>query len=301
MIIEYFWYSPVIKKYGRDHLGSAEMIKKMPANIREQLLQHPSGGQNCILVEAKKINIVAFLDDFLKIEQNEFDRTRHIEITEDEICNHDYYYIGLRVLNWGEQITYEFNRPTCKNDACPYGAQIISPTRIKSERIRSLNLAKIFDIWDFGVRFVISEKLKEIFDFNGITGLKYEPCLIEHRKAKKEESNKFEGRFFVAEIIFSVSQRAKNIFLRPDYYCKKHSIIFRYDGICERVTSRDAILQNDFQFINRVIVKGKEYHYGIPMFFVSRKVLNILLANDVTDLRPIGIYFKKGFMPVPFD
>ncbi len=298
MAIEYFWYSPVIKKRGGNHLGSAEMIKKMPANIKGQLLQHPAGGQDCILAETKKSDLVTFLDNFLKIEKNEFGRTRHIEIDEDEIGNYDYYYIRLRVLNWGEHITYEFNRPTCKTDACPYGAQITTPTRIKSEKIRSLGLAKIYDIWNFGTRFVISEKLKEIFDSNGITGLKYEPCLIEYKKDKKTEAKIFEDRFYVATIVPAMSQRADRIFLYS--WCKKHSTIISYDA-CNLTYVRDNMIEGDFQIVDRIIVKGKEYYYILPFWFVSRKVLNILLENKIADMRPIGLYLKKSFMPVPFD
>jgi len=55
----------------------------------------------------------------------------------------------------------------------------------------------------------------------------------------------------------------------------------------------------DFQMINRVIVKGKEYFYGLPRWFVSRKVLQILLKHAKGDLRPIGMFLKKSFVPVP--
>jgi len=298
MIVDYFWYSPVVKKRGKTYLDSDETVKKMPVNIKEQLLQHPYCSQGCILAETKKSDLIAFLDNFLKIEKNEFDRTRHIEITEEEIDKYDYFLVGLRVLNWGEHITYEFNRPTCKTDACFWGAQITSPTRIKSEKIRSLSLAKIYDIWNFGVRFIISEKLKEIFDLKGITGLKYEPCLIEHKKDSKTEAQIFKDGFYVATIVSAVTQKADQIFIHS--WCKKHSTIFSYDA-CNVTYEQGNLIKGDFQMVNRIIVRGKEYDYILPFWFVSRKVLNILLANKVADIRPIGLYFKKSFVPVVFD
>lgn len=295
--IEYFWYSPVVKKYRKPHIGIADMRKKLPDHIKNELLIHPFS-EHSILVEKRKESVVFFLDKFLKIEKNVFDRTHHIEIIEDEIDNYDYFFIRLRDLNWGQQINYDFSKPTCKTEACPWGAQITSPTRINSRSIRSLNLGEIYDIWDIRKRFVISKMLKDIFESEGVTGLEYEPCLVEHQKGKKDNAKIFKDRFYVAEISPSIAQYARDIFLH--HYCKKHSIIISYD-ICNVVIPRDVVLEYDFQMINRAVVKGKEYFYRIPFFFASRRVLKILLENKIRDLRPMGVYLKKCFLPVPFE
>jgi hypothetical protein len=301
MVLEYFWYSPVIKDKAKRQLASDPVIKKMPATIQQERLKHPKVGHNCILVETRKRDVVDFLDDFLKIEKHEFDRSRHIEITEDEIHNYDYYYIGLRVLNWGAQVNYEFSRPTCKTDGCPYNARITSPITIKLEAVKGLDLAAIQDIWSFGARFVISEKLKDSFEPIGITGLRYQRCYANYQPINQGELQSSAEGMFIAEITSVLAHRATQIFLRPHYYCREHAIIFRYDGICNRVTSRNRVSQDDFQKIDRVIVKGKEYYYRIPLFCVSRRVLNTLLEARIPDLRPIGLYLRKSFMPVPFD
>lgn len=305
MKIEYYGYYPVVKTskfypHGdRKYLRISDIRKQLPSYIVKELMEEtPSQNANSICVETKKIDVVEYLDKLMQVKKNNFTRRRFIEITEEEIENYDYFRIDLRLLDWGKQINYDIARPTCVKDACPYGAQRTSPTRIKSKSIRSLNLGRIGDMWGLNIRFVISEKLKGVFDSEGITGLKYEPCLLEHQKGKKGETQTFEGRLYVAEITRSIAERASDIFLH--YYCKKHSLIIAFD-ICNVFAPQDAILPYDFQMINRVIVKGKEYYYGLPSWFVSRKVLNILLKHKIADLRPVGQYFKKNFTVVPFD
>jgi hypothetical protein len=66
-------------------------------------------------------------------------------------------------------------------------------------------------------------------------------------------------------------------------------------------TPREAIGTEDFQMIDRLHVKGRQYLYILPTFIVSRKALHLLLDNAPGDLRPKGVYFKKSFVPVVFD
>lgn len=304
MKIEYYAYYPIVKTnkfypYGdRQYPSISDIRKQLPSHIAKELMEgNISQNANNIRVEAKKTDIVAYLDKVMKLKKNNFSKIRDIEITEEEIGNYDYFFIDLRSLDWGKQIYYEFTRPTCELESCPYDAQITSPTRIRSKSIRSLNFGRVWDIWKVGVRFIISEKLKNIFDSEQLTGLKYEPCLIEHQKGKKGETQVFEDRFFVAEIAHGIPQHASHIFLHE--YCKKHSIIISFDR-CNPFISRDAVLPYDFQMINRLVVKGQEYFYNIPTFFVSRKVLEILLKNCKDNLRQRGFLLKKSFVPVNF-
>lgn len=305
MKIEYYAYYPVVKKSvfrptgNRNYVSISDIRKQLPSHIAKELMGGTaSQNANSICVETKKTDVVAYLDKAMKLKRNNHSKRHCIEITEEEIENYDYFRIDLRSLDWGKQISYEFTPPTCELESCPYGAQRTSPTRIKSRSIRSLNFGRVWDIWKVGIRFVISEKLKDIFDSDGVTGLKYELCLIEHQKSKKDETQIFEDRFLVAEITHGIAQCASHIFLHE--YCKKHSIIIAFD-MCNLFTPQDAVLSYDFQMINRLSVKGKEYFYDLPSWFVSRKVLNILLKHKIADLRPVGQYFKKNFTVVPFD
>jgi len=302
MKLEYYTYYSVVKKSmfdpdGKSKYKTIEDIKKqLPRRVSDQLIRYPDF-KTTISVEVGKRDVVAYLDEIMNIKTNDFSKRYNIEIYEDEIGKYEYFFVGLRDLDWRKHIDYDVSRPTCKTiETCPHGAQRTSPTTIRSERIRSLDLAKINDIWELKVRFVVSERLRDIFERNGITGLKYEPCLIERRKGEEGETKSFNEKLYVGEITAAIAQYASNVFLH--YYCKKHRIIIAFD-ICNVVTPREAILESDFQVINRVIVKGKEYYYRTPTFFVSRKVLKILLDNKIADLRKRGTYFGKSFVPVP--
>ena len=175
MKIEYFGYYEVVKKYGKSHVSVFEMRRNLPTDIERELIQHKDFEYR-LAVSTDKKDTIQYLDKILRAKRKNFSRRHHIEITEDEIENHDYFFIDLRTLDWKKQVDYEITRPTCSYEACTWGAKRTSPTRIYSRRIRSLNLARICDIWSLEVRFVISGKLKDIFDHAGITGLEQSPA-----------------------------------------------------------------------------------------------------------------------------
>ena len=295
MRIEYYSYYPIIKKYGIPHIGIFEIRRGLASHIKRELIQHP-GFNNRLSVETRKEHVVAHLDKVMKVKRNHFSRHRHIEVTEDNIDEHNFFFIDVRSLDWGKQIKYEFNSPVCKVETCPWGSKRTSPTRLRARSIRNLDLGRIWDIWDMTVRFVISERLKDLFTNNGITGLKYERCMIEDERGKQGQTKVFEGRYYVAEIAQSISQNAERIYLHD--YCKLHGVITSF-AMCDPVIRANAILSDDFQMINRLSVKEKAYYFRTPDFFISRKVLKLLLENEVTDLRKRGTYFGKPFVQVP--
>lgn len=305
MKIEYYCYYPVMRKNkfypkgDRKYLSIEHIRKKLPDYITRELINDtPQRSCNCICVETKKKNVLDYLDQIMNIKRNNFTRSRYIEISEDEIENYDYFYVDFRNLDWGLHVNYDFSEPNCKKEACPWGARITSEVRIKSRSIRSLDIGRIWGIWNLDIMFVVSQKLKNKFVSHGVTGLKYKPCLIERTTGKKGEAKVFEGGFYIAQIMSSVTQYASDIFLND--YCREHSIIINYE-ICNLITPRKRLLKSDFQMVDRVEIKRKVYRYRIPHFFISRKVLTILLENKVADLRQTGIYLTRSFVPVPFD
>lgn len=307
MEIEYYFYSDAIRRKtkwyprgDRKYTSILDIKQQLPDYMIKEFIHPPKLKSHlCIHIETKKKEIINYFEENLKGKKVDYIKTRYIEATTDEIDNYDYYYIDLNNLEWGKHVDYEFTRPTCKTfEACPWGSNITSPTRIKSKYTRNLDLGKIIDIWHQGQRFVISQKLKSIFESEGVTGLKYEPCLVEYTGDRYEEKK---SRFYVAEIIPTVAEEADDIYLHKNYFCKKHSIILRYDGLINKRRRRKAISQDDFQIINRINVKERLFFYRLGLFFISRKVLKILFSNKISDLRERGIYFKNGLVPVPFD
>jgi|GEM_PF-4855759 len=307
MKLEYYAYYPVAKSKKKFYphgdnprIGIADIRAQLPKEVTSELMEaNVWQWPNSICVETYKESVIGYLDEVMKVRsRNRFSRARAIEISEDEIDDYDYFFIDVRTMDWKKQIDYEITRPTCKYEPCPWGAKRTSPTRIYSRRIRGVNIGRICDIWDLGTRFVISEKLRELFDAAGVTGLGYEPCLVEHRKDNKSAPVVFSDRLYVGEIRPSMAQRADKIFAHC--YCKRHRVIISFD-VCNLTTPRAQVLLYDFQMADRLVVGRKEYIYRTPRWFVSRRVLKILLERASHDLRPAGSYLGELFVPVPLE
>ncbi len=277
----------------------SDVVERVPQAIITELSNPPLVVNNISLyVETKKKAVIKYLDEILTKQKVAYDKARHIEVTKDEIEKYDYYYIDLTNLEWNSHIDYEVSKPTCTCEGCPWGARIMSPLKLRAKHTTKLNFGKCIDIWSLGVRFVVSQKLKNIFDSSGVTGLDYEPCVIQTGKRRWGSEMESENRFYTAEIRSSVRQKATEILLRS--YCKKHRIAIS-STVIGRTIPRSHISKDDFQVINRVVVKGKEYFFKLPYFFVSKKVLKLLFENNISDLRSRAIFFENGLTPVPFD
>lgn len=278
--------------------------EELPSSILSQLLDIPTGvNPITINIETKNAEAIQYVADILRKRGFDFDKAKHIETTKDEIDNYEFFFVGLQSLHWGEQFDYDVTRPTCKFEACPIGAKITSSVYLKTKYAGTFLIGKCDDMWNMNTRFILSQKIKEVFESEGITGLKYEQCLIGHRDEKgRWTQESYEDKYYLAEIISTVHEEADDIYLDKRDFCKTHSILFRYDGLINRRKPYWVISHDDFQMINRVKVKGKEYYYRISMYFVSRKVLKILLAQAPSDISyPMCIYYKDGLTPVSFD
>jgi hypothetical protein len=300
--MEYFSYYPVLKKSkfyptgNRKYLSIADIRKKLPDEISRQLVQDtPIRSSNCICVETSRNDAVRYLDRVMKIKNNDFAKRRWIEIAENQVENYDYFFLGLRDLDWGKHVEYDVTRPSCAHETCPIGSRRTSPVSVNPRTNLGLSLARISGIWEMSVSFLISRGLKDVFDSNGVTGLAYEPSLINSEGDRKSRPTSLESHFFYAKISNGLAQQAGEIYLHD--WCKVHGVIVRFD-IVDVCTPRSAILDYDFQMITKVSVKGHEYHYRLPHWIVSRKVLKILLEENVRDLRVITPFLKKPFMPV---
>ena len=295
----YIYYNVIRKKsfFPKKITPVANIRHDLPESIAKELIRPPLVKNYISLcIDTTKSDVREYVERLLKKKNIDFVRVRYLEATKDEIENYDYYYADFTNLEWGKHIEYEFTEPTCKTfEPCPWGSKIASPVKIKPKYTRNLDIGKVIDIWHMGQRFVISEKLKRIFELEGVTGLKYEPCIIEQGDKKELP---IESHFDVAEITSKVTQFGSDIILNS--YCKKHNVIFS-KTIFDQITHRNSITKSDFQMINKIKVKGREYYYRVPLWFVSRKVLKILFDNIISNIRQRGIYFKDGLIPVLFD
>ena len=306
MKMEYFTYYHEDKASGIFHLSKKKMRnvsdirKQLPEKILCELIPDSDMRKsNCISVETRKISTVEYLDRILQLKKKIFKRVRYIEITEEEIPKYEFYYVDLRSLDWGAHIEYEVTRPICEMEACPYGSKIVSDYKLYVSKIPRLSIGRIWGIWDMSIKFIISRKLKEAFDSEGVTGLNYRSCLVENR-SEENGSNIQDDHFYMVQIIPNLTETADNISLAKGYFCKKHSILFRYDGLFNRSIQKENASDDDFQMINRTTIMGKVYYFRIPYFFLSRKILNILLKYNIKDMKQRGPYLKRSFVPVLF-
>ena len=143
----------------------------------------------------------------------------------------------------------------------------------------------------------LRRKTFNIFDKEAVTGLRYEPCSVDNSNSYKAEEV-HRGNLYIATVEFGIPQHASDIF--PRSWCQEHHIIVSFDK-CNLITRRKDVLDYDFQKLDRLIAKGQEYYYINPWWFISRKVLKILLENKVVGLKRYGIYLKQKFEPVVFD
>ena len=149
------------------------------------------------------------------------------------------------------------------------------------------------------IELVVSRRFKDIFESEAVTGLRYEPCLC---AASDQRENATEPPAYVAVVVESTWQNARKetdfiALTRSEYYCPKHHTHVAGGWLAEPV-SREALLDIDFQTINRAKVDQTELYFQPPQLVVSRKVLELLLRHKVSGLRTMTYFVKEKFRPL---
>lgn len=298
-MLEYYVYHPVTKKR-RISIGQkikytsvADIKKQLSESMVAKLLPPPN--KYCVTslyVEVDKVDVVKKLDETW-LKRGQLSKAREIEVTKDEIDGYDYFFVDLKNIDWGNHVLYDFDKPLCSHETCPWGAKITSEIKVKDKSVRRYDFVKISEIWGTGVTFLISNRIKKLFDENDITGLSYGTCEL-----VSPNESRVESKYFIAKIITSYKREASDIKLRD--YCKQHSIIIDATPINARYPI-GSMSNDDFQMLDKIAVDNKEYTFRSPWFFISRKALRILLDNGVKDLKPMTLFTKNGFRVAPFD
>lgn len=272
-----------------------EAIRKIPSEIIDQLIQDPRV-KGSMYVEYDKKEVVNYLDHLFGIETLRGYKHHHLEINRTEIPKYSHYNILPYQLEWDRKVFGEIVRPTCFcSDACPVGSRLLSPVRIKPKLIRNIGIAEIGRPWGTVRELVISALLKEIFDAEGITGLKYERIVLGD---KKQTSESQDSAPYLARITYATHKYADDIHIRS-YYCQKHRMPSSYHLLNARIP-RDVLCDNDFQVIDKIFVKGQAYRYFRPYLIISRRILEILLDNKIRGLCKRGYFLEQRYLPVIF-
>jgi len=277
---------------GKTHIRESDMEKRLPAHMRKELVQD-ARLVSAICVETSKTDVVEYLDKAFQIGKSlDYVKETHLEIDESEIPDFAYFRVDPRGLELGRDVFAELQRPTCKTEVCPHGAQMLSPVKISVKKSHRVGIAIVGRLWQRTIELVISPSVKRLFDSEGITGLEYEPCELEYDKGAPEHT---ETPPYLARIIPRAEEDADEIVLKE--WCKKHSIIVDYIPFGRHIRE-GALSPHDFQMIDRVNVHGKTYHYVQPRWVVSRKVLELLIKHKIRALREIGFFLGKKFLPL---
>jgi len=303
-MLEYYSYYPITKKHKFSTgnkircVSAADIKKQLPESMASRLLPQPNKYSiHCLYVETNKQDIIKEFDEkWLK--KGKLGKNREIEVTKDELDNFDYYFTDLKSFDWGKQLFYEIEKPTCSHETCPYGFTVASPTEINDKIIGTFDIARAFSIWDFSVKFLISARAKRLFDDEGFTGLKYSTCGVRHNNKDVSQPHNMEPICYMAEISNSYCKSAESIHLRD--YCQEHSFALDFHGINLRYPIDSLSLSDDFYNVDRILV-GKKVYRIRPGFFLSRRVLRAIIDNKMNGLKAMTSFIKQGYTPVPFD
>jgi hypothetical protein len=273
-------------------VGISDLKEKLPVSIQKELLQGEKF-KHGIYVEISATDIIEEIDKIFKIgKKMEVAKFRQLEIDELEIPDIAYFQINPKGLEHGRQVLFDLDRPKCKSESCPWGSGISSPITIKQKSLKNLGIAQIDRLWGDRPELIVSTEVKTLFESEGITGLKYEPCISggEDISGISEKADAY-----LATILPKTYHLADDIILKT--YCKKHKIILNYEVFNTRF-SKEAIINSDFQLIKELRVGRKTYIYYIGQWVISQKVLNLLLKHKVPGLKPYGYVLGQKFLPI---
>jgi len=268
--------------------------KKLPDRIKDEFIKDTRLNDGDPWVEAGKTEVIKHLDNIFNIgKTKDVYKHVHIEIDKSEIPNFTHFEILPRPLEWDREIFCNIIRPTCGQDSCPMGAKIVFPIRISAKKSKKIGIAEIGRPWGNQRELIISPMLKRIFDSEGITGLEYKRCVLDDRKTL----NTPEGTPpYLARIVHSTGEFADDILVRH-YYCEKHCIPSSFYPF-NLITPREILSDYDFQTVNTVTVKGKEYNYYKPHLIISRRVLQLLLKHKIRGLTDQCVFLNEKFIPL---
>jgi len=266
--------------------GLAECVKKELSNDPREVY---------VTVDTNKADVVEYLDREFDVSRHEaFKKVVHLEINKKEIDSYDYFRIMPKAYELGKGIYGAVKRPTCNTESCPIGASLILPLRITPAICRRIGIGCLFHRWPQPWELLLSTRVKQIFESEGISGLEYVECIVETRGGHVVKEME---PLYLATPARLLYDYADSILINKGTFCEKHSVIFSYQLFGNHVCRSD-LAGYDFNSVERVKIGSKEYIYSRHHLIVSRKVVKLLLAHKIPGLLPIGFYHGERFLPI---
>ncbi|NLH16929.1 MAG: hypothetical protein GX455_10145 [Phycisphaerae bacterium] len=303
--------------------GYIEIVNCIPDSIKSYFIEFPSYGK-CprIIVDLENQDIVKYLDDVFSdmIADNRCEKRITIEIDENEICNYAYFTIGPELLEYGKYTFGNTRIPDCggyfpgsSSQNCRVGEILLSPVKVKKRKTAKLDLAELH----YGGKdkvLLVSARLKRIFDSEGVTGLIYEPVefldsaksvnyhksdginYITYQEVIDDKSPKIESPY-LARIPQVIESEADDITIQK-CDCPVHNVVY-FDTIDNLKVIPSNKRMEDFFQVQGIAVKDRVYLYPFNKFFVSQKVLKLLLKQKaIRGFYDMGPLLKTKFTPV---
>lgn len=272
-MLEWYEYFPI--SYTK--VSMVDVCQSLPQAIQQELIQVPETFLGSVAVEAEKSDVIAELDRLLRIDSaTKFLKERFVEIEENEISRFAYYYI-LPMRIEPRHIKYELDEPQC--DKCLWGCHLHPPITLSEKIRRKCDFGQAVLARSLDIELIVSERLKTIFDREGISGLRYQTI---------DDSS-----FYLAKITELAWQHG-DLIIRDTNFCEKHLVGFT-PTVIHRTTPVDEF-RSDFVMICGVEAGGTNCFFAAPVWYVSRRALEILL-REVKGLRCATIRLKEKFKP----
>ena len=270
-----------------------DKIEALPANIKDEAIKDKRlKFFDSIWVDAKKTDIIDFLDEYFEVNNKHYVRKIYnLEVDNKEINQYEYFTIFPKAVQWEKGVKSDLVMPKCP-DPCPVGCKPVMPITVYPKKCKNIGINEIgFSL--FGdPELLISAELKDLFDRNHITGLQYTQCVFS--KKDNDSSEKVLVPYH-ANIVDSVYENTDELLIRK-WYCKKHKILREYDVLNCFLKSHD-LTNADIQCVKGVIYNGKTYYYRKPRIIISKRVLQIILDNNISGLNDNNFFVRAKFKP----
>jgi hypothetical protein len=102
---------------------------------------------------------------------------------------------------------------------------------------------------------------------------------------------------YIARLTHSVYREADAVFFSA-MECQTHSVISIVSPLINSRISLSKIKNIDFFQVQGVQAKDNIYNYQTNIYYISRKVLELLLKHKAKGLGQQGIFIKSKFSPV---
>ena len=214
-----------------------------------------------------------------------FVRYEYLEVDKKEISDYSHFLISPRRFGWKEQVFLEVTERRCKSDeTCWRGVKTSSPVRLRAAKLKGIGEIVGPPIPQTK-RLLVTPRVRELFDSEGVTGLEYERC---------EDLDGGSDAPFVGTVLHGAYRAGTDIVAKP---CPEHGTIAGC-YVFDLKTPRHGLSRDDLQMIDRVTVKNRDCFYWYPLLVVSQRVLRLLLKHKIPTLQQVTTILNQKFRPL---